>query len=90
MTETRAPYTTSTLWNTVHHRLQTAAQSVGGACVVTISVIAVDGEPLSWTRPEVMPFEPRRDASKFARFLAFGSAGIVEIDDSGGPVTDSS
>jgi len=86
MTETRAPYTTNTLWNTVHHRLQTAAQSVGGACVVTISVIAVDGEPLSWTRPEVMPFEPRRDASKFARFLAFGSAGIVEIDDSGGPI----
>lgn len=87
MSENRTPYTTNTLWNTVHHRLQTAAQSVGGACVVTISVFAVNGEPLSWTRPDVLPFEPRKDAEKLARFLVFGSAGIVEVDDSGRPIT---
>jgi hypothetical protein len=86
MPETRTPYTTSTLWETIRHRLETAAQSVGGACVVTMSVVAVNGEPLTWTRPEVLPFEPRRDAAKFARFMAFGSEGVVELDDSGEPV----
>lgn len=73
MPETKTPYTTSNMWDAVNRRLETAARSVGGACVVTISVIAVDGEPLSWTRPEVLPFEPRRDAAKFARFVAIGS-----------------
>ena len=86
MPESRTPYTTRTLWDTLHHRLETAAKSVGGACVVTISVIAVNGDPITWTRPEVLPFEPRRDAARFARFLTLGSAGIVEIDDSGEPV----
>ena len=91
MTETKASYiTTANEWDTIRHRLETAAQSVGGACVVTMSVVAVNGAPLTWTRPEVLPFEPRRDAAKFARFLTFGSGGIIEIDDSGGPVTDQS
>lgn len=86
MPETRTPYTTRDEWDTIRHRFKTAAQSVGGACVVTMSVIAVNGDPITWTRPDVMPFEPRRDAAKFARFLAFGSGGIVEVDDSGKPV----
>lgn len=86
MPETRTSYTTADEWETIKHRLRTAAQSVGGACVVTMSVVAVNGDPLTWTRPEVLPFEPRRDAAKFARFLMFGSGGIIEVDDSGGPV----
>ena len=87
MTETRTPYTTKNEWDVIRHRLETATRSVGGACTITISVIAVDGEPLTWTRPDVLPFEPRRDAAKFARFLMFGSGGdIIELDDSGEPV----
>ena len=86
MTETRAPYTTSDEWDTICHRFKTAAQSVSGACVVMMSVFAINGEPITWTRPEVLPFEPRRDADRLARFLMFGSGGIIEIDDSGTPV----
>lgn len=78
MPETRMPYTTRNSWDTIHHRLETAVQSVNGACIVTMSAIAVNGKPISWTRPDVLPFEPRCDADKMARFLQFGSVGVVE------------
>ena len=87
MPESRESYTTDDEWATVFHRLRTAAHSVKGVCAVTISVVAVNGEPLTWTRPDVLPFEPRRDAARFARFLAFGSEGIIDVDDSGIPIT---
>lgn len=86
MPETRTPYTTRTLWDTLQHRLVTAAQSVGGICTISISIVAYNGEVLSWSRPDVTPYEPRRDAEKLARLLTFGSSGIIELDDDGKPV----
>jgi hypothetical protein len=83
MTESRTPYTTSTPWGTILKRARIAAEKAGGVCAVTISILAVNGEPLSWTAPDVTQFEPRKCASELLRFLTLGSAMIVDVDDEG-------
>lgn len=81
MTETKTQYRTRVNdWDTIRHRLETAAQSVGGGCVVMMAIVAVDGVPISWTRPDVLPFEPRRNADRLAKFLMFGTTGVDESE----------
>ena len=47
MTETRAPYiTAANEWDTIRRRLETAAKSIRGLCVVSISVVAINGAAL--------------------------------------------
>lgn len=79
MTEAKAQYDVRQHnWDRIRCRLETAAQSVSGVSMVTISVLSINGRPISWTRPDVLPFEPRRDADRLARFLMFGTGGVGE------------
>lgn len=86
MAESRTPYTTSNLWDTIRNRLEMAAQKAGGACGITISILAVNGLPVSWTAPDVTTMEPRRCADELLLFLTQGSATVVRVNDEGEPI----
>lgn len=86
MPESRIPYTTDNYWDAIRDRLEQSARQAGGACGVTISIFAINGMPVSWTVPDVTKMEPRRGADELLRFLTFGSATVVNVDDEGKPI----
>jgi hypothetical protein len=73
-------------WNKIRNRLKLAAEATSGACVLTLSILAVNGEPLSWTAPDITLLEPRRCAEELLRFLTLGSVKIINVNDEGVPI----
>lgn len=89
MPETRPSYTTANEWDNILNRLEMAAQKASGLCAITISVLIVDGVPISWTAPEVTPpMEPKRCAAALLRFLTMGPAVIIASDGEGRPIQE--
>ena len=81
--QTQTPYTTNR-WTKLAKRLEAAARSVKGACIVRCDIIALNGEPRLWLRPDVRPFEPRKDVEALG-YLLGDDGGIVELSDEGEP-----
>lgn len=86
MPESRTPYTTSNNWDAIRNRLEQVARQAGGTCGITISILAIEGQPVQWSAPEITKWEPRNRSRELLVFLTQASGLVVQVDDEGRPI----